>query len=361
MSNPYAPYRLDAADLIRGSHEQRATLTVTGPGGTWTPAILAGSLTLSEDWSPYAQVSLSVANEFSAADLAGMDPRGSLTAELTAGYVHPDGALDLHPIFTGQVQERTEKDPSKVLELTAASADMFAHDARWLGAATWKTFAGVTEAVNYFAGYATGKTVDAVSSLGVKFRPELVASIPLEPGQLIWDVLADLALAAGVRVYVDTAGTWTVAAKPSTAGETAAYLSTGGGGLVYESEDRLGRSGYYAAAVLRFKWRDAGGVDHDVTGTYGTAGAKTYTDTRAYPANQSQADAAALDTVRNLSTRGNGYECKAVAAYWIRPGMTVQVTLATGAEARHIVRAVTFDLAAGTMSVITREPTNLGV
>lgn len=354
------PYLPATPDLIRGSHDQRTVLTISDGVKTWTMGALSGTLTLSEDWSPFGQFTATVANTFTPEDLAALDPRKKLTVTLSAGYVHPDGTADLHPVFTGQLDGRLGKQPAGILDLRASTAETLAQEARWLAAATWKTFAGVTEALEWLAGYATGAAVTMASSVGYLYRPDLVASIPLAPGQQVWDVMASIALSAGVRLYVDVNGAWTMAPKATTAATTATYLSTGNGGIVDTADDELSRDGYYGAAVLTYQWRDAASVDHTMIGTYGAPGAKTFTDTLPTPVTQSQANAAAQATVANLSTRGDSYTCTAVAVYWLRPGDTVEVTLADGTTARHIVKAVTFQYTAGTMTVTTREPTNLG-
>ena len=45
-----------------------------------------------------------------------------------------------------------------------------------------------------------------------------------------------------------------------------------------------------------------------------------------------------------------------VAAYWVRPGMTARVPCPWGTPELHLVAAVEFDLAAGTMTTTTRLP-----
>jgi hypothetical protein len=326
----------------------------------WAPALLSGTLTLSEDWSPFAQFNGTIANTFTAAELAALDPRENLAFELSAGYIHPDGFSDLHPVLTGQLDARTAKQPSGMVDLAASSEEMLCHEARWLGVESWKTFAGVTEALEWLASYGTGRSITISSSVGYLHRPDLVNSVPLTTGQTLWDAMEPIALAAGVRLYVDTDGTWTIGPRASVASITSAYLADGNGGIIQEAEDTLTRDGYAQAAVLHFEWRDAGGIDRNVIGTYGGSGKPTHSETRKSPVTQAQANAAAETVARALATRGDSYRCRGVAAWWLRPGHTVEVTLANGTTARHIVRAVTFDLIGSTMTVTTREPSNLG-
>lgn len=360
-TNICEPYRPGTEALIRADHEQRAILTLTDGSSTWTPGPLSGALTLSEDWTPTGQLSAVIGDTFTAAELGGMDPRAPYLVTLEAGYVYPDGSTDLHTVFTGQLDARTVKRPGGLIDLSASGEEQAAVEARWLEPDAWKTFPGVTEAVEWLAGYATGSTVVANSSLGTGYRPDLASSIPLEIGVSLWEVISAVALSAGVRVYVDPAGVWTIGPKASEATQTAVFLEDGNGSTVDTWEDVLTRDGYYGSAVIHFEWKDAAGDSHKVTGVHGPAGSKTYEATRKAAASQNEANEAARLTVEQLSTRGNSYKCTGVAAYWLRPGMTVQITMANGTTARHLVRSVTFQYTAGTMTVITREPNNLGV
>jgi len=134
----------------------------------------------------------------------------------------------------------------------------------------------------------------------------------------------------------------------------------GNGGIVDEATDSLSRGDYFSAAVLTYEWTDAAGNPKKVIGKYGAAAGKTYVANLSIPVTQAVANAAAQGRVRNLSTRGNGYTLRGVPCWWLRPGHTVEITLANGSTARQIVREVSFDFSSADMSVITREPSNLG-
>jgi hypothetical protein len=353
-----APYLSDSFALVKRSHEQRVTLTLTDGTDTWVTPLLGGDLTLSEDWSPRAQLSAVVPNIFTLAQLSAIDPRtGTAMATVDAGYVHPDGTVDVHTLFTGNLRERRLTRPANQIALEAASAEAVAQDSGWLATDLFKSFAGVTEAIEWFASYATGDTVTVTSSVGTGYRSDLTGSLPVAPGKPVWDFMADLALAADLALFVDSEGTWTLAPKPSEASGTDVTELAGN---VSESDDVLSRNGYCSAAVLEYSWRDAMSVEHTIYGRYGTLPGRVYSAKLEAATTQAAADAAAQATVRNLSTRGNSYVCTSVAMYWVRPGSTVRVTLADGTDTVHLVKQVVFHLVAGTMTVTTREPTNLG-
>ena len=352
-----APYLPGTAELVKSSHEQRAVLELTNGTDVWTSTLLSGDITLDEAWSPRAQLGAVIPNAFTPAELAAIDPRlNTLRVTVTAGYVHPDGTVDLHPLLTGHLRERKARRPGNTLQLEAASDEALTQDAGWLSTDTFKTFAGVTEALEYFASYATGTAVTIDSSVGPGYRVDLTGSIPVKAGTSVWDFMADLAHAANVRLFVDSDGTWKIRAKATAASTTdITVLDTAS-----DSEDTLSRNGYYSAAVLRYEWTDASDVDRTIIARYGTLPGKVYTQDFDTAITQSAADAAALNAVKGLSTRGDSYTCTDVAAYWLRPGDTVRVLLADGSTVDHIAQQIVFHLTAGTMTVTTRQPSNLG-
>lgn len=352
MTTPYLPA---AAALIKDDHEQRVTLTLTAGAQVWTTTLLGGELTLSEDWSPRGQLAVVIPNIFSLSDLAAIDPRTStVTAVVTAGYVFPDGTTDLHTLFTGHLVERRVSSGNTVA-LEAATAEARTLDAGWMATDLFKTFAGVTEALEWFAGYATGTTVVMDSSVGYGYRADLTGAIPVSPGAALWTFMADLALAANVRLYVDPAGVWTIRAKATEAGTDITELTDMAG-----VEDTLSRKDYYAAALLKYEWTDAMDVTHTIYGRYGSPTGPVHYEELATATTQTAANNAAQATVRNLSTRGDSYSGTSPAAYWLRPESTVRVALASGADVLHLVKQVVFHLVNGTMTTTTRQPSNLG-
>lgn len=355
MSTGY--YLPAVAELVKTSHEQRVALELTDGSTTWTRTMLSGELTLSEDWSPRASLQAVIPNNFTLEELAALDPRsGAVRVTVTAGYVHPDGTVDMHPVFTGHLRDRRVRRPANTVTLEAASDEALTQDAGWLAAEGFKSFPGVTEALEWFLSYALGTATSIDSSIGYNYRADLTASIPVQAGAPVWEFMADLALAANVRLFVDVDGTWRVTAKTTAAHPTdVTVLDTPS-----DSEDVLSLGDYYSAAVLRYEWRDAADVDHTIIGKYGTLPGRVYTADFASAITQSAANTAAQDTVRNLSTRGDSYVCTDVAAYWLRPASTVRVKLASGTDVDHLVKQVVFHLANGTMTTTTRQPSNLG-
>lgn len=352
------PY-LDAAEaLVRTSHEQRVSLTLTSGAESWTMALLAGDLTLDEGWSPRGQLSASIPNAFTVEELAAIDPRtNTVRATITAGYIHPDGTPDVHQLFDGHLRTRDVMRPANTVQLQAWTDDGLAHDARWLATDLFKSFAGVTEALEWFASYATGETITIDSSVGSAYRADLTASIPTTPGRKVWEFMDELCLAAGVHCFVDADGAWKIRGKVDEASTTDVTVLAD----VTDSKDGLTRDDdYYSAAIIKYSWRDALGAEYEVFGRYGTLPGKVYYAERETSATQGAADDAAQSVVKSLSTRGDSYDGTSPACYWLRPSRTVRVTLADGTTADQILKSVVFQLAAGTMRTTTRQPSNLG-
>ncbi|AYN57562.1 minor tail protein [Arthrobacter phage Corgi] len=364
-------YQDRALDIVKQTHRQDAAgqLEVLGAAPETLAVVLRDPVvTFAEDWAPYVQVSADGVAPVDAAELAKIDPRQAVQLEVKAGYVYDDGEADVQRLALVHLRSRRAVLPDGNMPLVGESAERLAQDAKWLPATITKTFPGVLEAMKFMVNYAQGHT-DAVWITTVEpgWRPDLVTSVVLEQGTELWEPLAALALSAGLRLWADEDGAWNLAPKTTLAGVTAAFLKQGPNTTVKKVEDVLSREGWYNAAALTYQWKDAQGVEKSVVGTWSPAapagldagaGCRTYAADRPGPVSQWQANENARLTVANLSSRGWSYVVDSVAMYWLRPGMTVQVDLANGTTARHIVRRVAFQVAEGTMTVTTREPSN---
>lgn len=359
MTDPFLP---DSIDLVRVPHGERVTITLTDGTSTWVCRPMAGTLTYAEDISPGAFLNATIANDFSPTDLAKLDPRNrAVQVTVDAGYILADGTEDIHTVFTGQLDSRIAKTPGAVVDIAASTSETLTQESAWMNDEAFQTYNGIREAIVAWLNYALGYTPVLSTTVPYGTRPDLVTAVQITTGTDMWTLIDQIANAADVRVYVDDLGKWHLDNKPRVAGVTSAFLSMGNGGIVSEATDMLSRAGYYTSAVLTYEWTDAAGNPKKVIGKYGASSGKTYVANLSIPVTQAVANAAALVRVRNLSTRGAGYQLsKAVPCWWLRPGDTVEVTLANGTTARHICREVSFDLTGLAMSVTTREPSNIG-
>ncbi|WIF20479.1 minor tail protein [Arthrobacter phage Berka] len=363
-----APYELGALETVKHTHRQDFYAEVTLPSGVVRLNVSDAELTLSEDYSPRASASLSCANSLTAAQLSELDPRDKLAVSLYAGYAAPGLAPDVQLLQELQVSHRGVQQPGDALELLADSEEIRAIECLWLQAEQTKSFAGLVEALEWLIGYAVAPAVPVLqAAVGKLYRPDLVSAVVLEPGLALWDVAHSLAASADLMLYVDTQGTWRLERPATKYGETAAYLTLGPDTPVTNMDEILSRDGYYDAAVIVYTWK-SGGNDVSLRGTWAPpagalgagAGCRTFKTERPGPITQSAANEAARLAIKNLSTRGASYTVDATAHYWLRPGMSVQLTRYDGTVERHICKTVRFNLAAGSMTVTTREPNNLG-
>lgn len=360
-------YKDGSMELITRTHRQDFFGVLTVGGETTRLNIIDGQVNFSEDWSPRMQATLTVAARIGSEEMLRIDPREVSRLEIHAGYLYPGQEPDVHVLAAGHLDHRKAGVPGDVLELIGSSAETYLHECRWMLAAAIKSFAGVKEALEFFIDYAMpGVPVTWISTLPTRHRPDLVSGLEVLPGVSMWDLVDGITLSAGLRIYPADNGAWHLRPRASIAGVSTAFLTQSEAGIVLGSDDVTSRDGYYSAALIKYSWYD-GTAQREILGTWAPAGPvrgagqKTYAEDRPGPISQAAANEAARLLVSNLSTRGDSYVLRAVAAYWLRDGDTVQVRLANGIDVRHIVRSVSFNLSDGSMTVTTREPSNLGL
>lgn len=359
----------DAPVTIAGTHRQDFTAYVAkAPGNGVVLQPTEMSVTFSEDWSPRIQGSLTAPIGEYPGLVALLDPRVDTVCMPRAGYVVPGVDPDVHFMATTKITSVTSPDSGGSIAVSFDSVEALAQDCLFFGPDIAYSFAGVKEAVAYMISYAQPGGPGITSSvIGNANQPTLTAGITFEAGRSMWSLIDDLALVAGVRVQADDTGGWRITRKVSAAGAVVMDFTAGPENSIVEKiTDGITRDGFFNAALIRYEWRDSAGADKTIYGGFPVGGAaagwglKAHYETRPGPVTQAQANAAAKAIVRALSARGDSYTLDTVAAYWLRDGDTVKVRLSSGATALHIVRSVTFNMASGTMSVVTRAPKNLG-
>lgn len=331
----------------------------------------AGSLSVqfSEDWSPFAQVRL----DLPAMDLdrvESLDPRKNCRLEVSAGYVYPGGREEVLPLADVVLRERPISRPADLVSLTASSDEALAQDNRIMfPAAPPRT--GINETVAWLLNQALAPARPVLSS---DYAPgsavSALADLEVELADDYWAVLDDVAARTGTRIWCDETRTWRIQARPEAAGPTSLDLTVGKNGTIITSESGLSREEWYNAVLIRYRWRDAAGNEQERVGrarawegpySVPEVGAKVYAESVSRPVSQAGADAAAASRLRTLFSRGRSLSLTAGAAYWLRPGHTVRVTLATGPTEDHLVQSVTFHPHAGTMDIKTRQPNTLTI
>lgn len=359
-----APYADDVEDWLSRSvqHVHRAVAYPLA-GEPVELALTGATVTFDDSWAPHIQARLDVTAEDADALQAVLDPRYRCRVTLDAGYVYGGGTEDMHELATLHLRTVGGE-----LRMEADSDEGLAQDRKWTPADGTPPRSGINELAVWVANKAAyPEAAEVVSTFPPGHGATMLTELELEPGAGFWDLLADAANRCGVWVHVGTDGRWYIKARPQLAATSAAKLSAGPGGLLTEYPHKsLDRDTFRNAVCLSYVWQDDARNEYTVHGTAAATGPGrvggdrigwlTYHEQRDGPVTQTQADAAAQTVLSYRLTRGNGYELTGVAAYWLRPGMTVTVQPKHGAQERHLVQAVTFDLIKGLMTVTTREP-----
>lgn len=374
MTAPTFPFHPAVAQLVTESHRQWVALEYsTDAGASWAALDLTeGTLTWQERRTPR------VIGEVTVADpgpdvIAALDPRRYVLGRFTAHYLLPDGSTDAHPVFTGHLRERDTRRPDDALRLVFASKEML-----YLDAAAQPLIAGlVTAEPDPTPVDPAGVIADTLAALlwpGQPGDPPAlnVTTAPLAPVEAPalrrpdeWEWLQNVADAAGLAVYDDGDQVIQVQPVPTLASTTRAAFAVGAGSTIVSSESRVTREDFANRSTVAFRSRGAGGVDYLTVGVAAiTAGPYSpaqagwcqLDEERQGRPSQAFADRVAATLLRRALSRSRGTQFTAVPHWWLRPGHTVTVQLPAGAQDRHLVTALSFDIAAASMTVTTRYP-----
>lgn len=352
-----APWATDTPTLLTRTLTHTATGTVVLPSGeVITLAVQGGTVSFDETRAPRAQVTGLVCRlPTDQAVLDRIDPRTGARLVLNAGYARPDQAVDVQPLVDVGLRSRSVLRPDDTMTLTGASDEALLIDAADTANGT------ITNAT-------TTGAITAVINQIVTTTPTVTASTGPAVTALLfedrWDAVADLADQVGARVYDNGLRQWFIAPAPTLA-TPALELAVGSNGTIKASGTDLSRDGEFANLVwIRYEWLNGtttnriDAIRRVQTGPYAAVAGnyKIQREDRKVGVTQAQGNAAAAALVARTVTRGRSFTLTAISAYWLRPGMTVTVTLPLGDPEDHLVVSVAFDLASGTMRVITRLP-----
>lgn len=361
MSSTPAPWSTDTPDLLTRSLSHVVAARVVLPSGeTYTLDLQGGRLGFDETRSPRVSAELAARVPTDAALLGRIDPRTGARVELDVGYVRPGGVVDVHTIADLVLRSRPVSRPDDVMTLTAESDESLVIDGSPVVGAAF-TSANTTTAIR-----------DVLRAVFPTLSPTVTSpvgpAITQGPYEDRWDLVLDLADRIGARVFDDGLRVWHIDPAP-VIGAVAADLSVGSSGTITTSDAELGRADWANVVLLTYRWRDTSDVEHTITATRrvqtgpyaaNVGNSKILPVEREVSTTQTEANAAAAALVARSVTRGRSLVVRAVSAYWLRPGDTVNVTLPTGPTEQHLVVSVEFDLALGLMQVTTRLPDNTG-
>lgn len=205
-----------------------------------------------------------------------------------------------------------------------------------------------------------GELAEALTGDIAPFRS---AELAPEFGKTAWTLIEEVQRRTGAWVYCRNGCDWTIAKRAEITEKPAHSLSIGENGTILVGESVLSRDGFYNEVFLKYEWIEGGlpyyqigqaRISNGPLSIY-TVGVKTYVETIERRANQAEANAAALDKLSRLLTKGYEFTVRAVAAYWLRAGDTVSLSL-DGITENLLVKSVNFEPADGTMAVVLRKP-----
>lgn len=353
-----APFSDDTAAKVGESLRHVVTLEAVTAGGTaYALDLEDGTLTFDERTAPRVElVATGPVPELAA--LEALDPRLGARVHLSAGYVLPGGARDVHQLVDLGLRRRRVRRPDNVLELVARSDEALAVD----NSPVWGASVSASSPGAAIAALIRQAVPDAtVSNQLVDDTATSVSDIADR-----WTTVEDIADNFDADVYDNGLRTFVVEPRPTLASRASAVLRVGPGGTIIDSDAALDRDDFANVVKVRYRWTDAAGKDWTVVGIAthpntsplgpANAGARVLSVDRETPATTASANKVATTLLKRAVSRSRSYTLSAVSAYWLRPGHTATVLLPTGGQERHLVSSVRFDLAAGRMTVNTRLP-----
>lgn len=356
-----SPFDATTEALLAESHRQVVRARATHPNFSAPMELDLEDCSLSWDGAraPRVQASLTCKVPETVADLAVIDPRLGVRVEIDCGYILPGGEEDVQTIADlGLRQIKVSRPDNRVL-LECASDEALLIDAS--PAANAST-----------TGATTAAAITDLIGQGISPAPMVTSSVTgpsvtVDPVTDRFETVRDLADRVNAKVYDDGLRDWFIVPAPTVAATPNMSLTVGEGGTILDSDSTLTRDGWFNYVYLRYRWTNTSGVDQSVQATAainegpfaitGPSGKRIYMEEREVPTTQAEANAAAAALLDRFMTRSTTYSLSSIAAYWLRPGQTVSVTLPLAPAAKHLVERITFRPLLGTMDLETREDT----
>lgn len=343
------------------SHVIRAQVTHPDIGVLELPLTAGGSsvsVTFDEAQAPRVEASIQTPI------VAGselVDARTGARLELFAGYVRDDGSEDVQLLADLGLRRTPRSHAAGILTLVARSDEALVIDASPAVAEKITAMSPAAAVTSLL-----GKTLSPAPY--VEDNLTTSGTVTLDPIEDRWAALQDLADRYGAQVFDDGTRTWHAMPSPSSLAPVPDHvIAPGDGGTLLDVDEGVDRDQWANYVRVRYRWRTGAGADAQViatayvsTGPYavtGPAGRRILEVDRDAATTQAEANAVARAMLLRALSRAESLEVRAVAAYWLRPGHTVDVQLPRGGRrVRHLVSRVSFDPVDGTMTLRTRLP-----
>jgi hypothetical protein len=370
LTDPFLP---DVDERIRQSVEHVYSATAYPVTGAPIPLDVEDlSITLDEGWTTFIQATITAKVPEDQATLDRLDPRKNCRVKISLGYIYDGRVSDVHEMYDLHLRVREVLRPSNELRMVAYSDETRALDAKRRSSDAAPPKTGINEIISYAANKAVyPDTAEIVSDFNPGYGVNSFTELGLEVGETFSSLMIDAASRLAVWVYSDGSRRWRITKRSEVAGVSAHKLFTGPDGTIFDSDTALQREDFFNSVCLKYVWKNGAGDEQVIYGEahvpgsagYGVdaTGWNTFVEERQGPITQAQAKSAAQTVLRYKVTRGHGIRLQAVAAYWLRPGMTVTIQLPLGEQERQLIRTVTFHPPSGSMSITTRQPESVTI
>ena len=352
---------------------------------TVTGALLAtldvkgGTLTLDEEWSPYAQASLSAVDPN-----VVIDSRLGHRLQLDLGYVYPNGLTDAPQVANLSITSARRTVTARgvqLLEIAAQSDEaLVLKSAQWALVDLVDTFGSHGAAISDCLVRALSPYVPTIAGVLTSTSASMT-NYRTRIGDDWWPHIKAIADMGNGVVYCDENRTWRVGTyKTDDSPNTDGYVATADvpdswpialdAGLtlpiVTESELDNSRNDWANAVIIEHNWVDAATsvpqrsarIATVTTGpnAVGTVGYRVYKEQRTTPITLAENDAECASLLYRTSRRGARRTITARAAYWFRPRDLRRFYLA-GTDTYARITRVAFALdGSGLMTLTTRTP-----
>lgn len=362
-------YNAQAEEALRQPIRHVVEARLTGSFGTMPLDVIGGRVEFTARNHPQAAATMQIKIPDTQELIERFDPRVRPRLDIDAGYVYSSGVRDVKPLARLDVYQAIVSRPEDTMTLRAVGKEIRLQD----------TISTSNTPVSFNS---TSDGPTAIRAL-IGMTDNDIVAVNVNPSTFVTgadikafnmydnagDFIQDIADRIGAWVYHDGIDTWRIDPLPTVAGKTAHFLSVGTAGQIRTVESERTRTDFYNSVSVSYKWydgtqREANGFAEVGSGPYSVyaVGRKHYKDVREFQGSSDMAAQAAKTMLTRGITRGRTLSIgSAAAAYWLRPGMTIQTQLSTGPAERHIVDSVLFDLPEGTMHITTRQPENADI
>lgn len=363
------PFDPSAAQLLAQTHQQTFRIAAEVGGVVYDLDLEdeGWSLDWTETRTPRVAGDFPVAVPDEAV-VAALDPRTLVWINCYAGYYLPSGDLDEHRVARLILRSRTVSRPDNVMTLVATSAECLVLDASpdiavpLAGTTTYSSASACIVSLittRLSTGPLAGPSIVSTTSDPDDFTADAL------PGDF-WSVIEDAADAMDAVVFDNGDVVFRIEPRRYRVAATSdVVLTVGSNGTILTSTSDADRDEWANVVTIEWSWTNADdtpGLRYGQAfvdgGPYApaNAGLKVYMEKRdSGYITLSAAKRVAKSVLQRMLMRSRRLRIEAVAAWWLRPGMTGTVQLPTGAQTRHLIASVAFR-PGGMMVVETRLP-----